>query len=152
MENCKLKKIINTLFTINYGELDDEDEEERLENLAQKVVDEYGWDMVFTEANRYLHTNCKTPESVINFSNLYYLYNWHEYAIPDPYRFLAYIYHMIDFDRLKYDADILDTIVSGVLPASGYEYGSLFTNTWYTPENDPKLKEAVNKLRKEKVE
>ena len=39
------------------------------------------------------------------------------------------------------------TIVSGILPASGYKYGSLFNNTWYTPEDDEKLIEAVNKLK-----
>ena len=148
----ELGKIINDLFSIQYRELDDEKEEERLENLAQKVVDKYGWNMVFEEANNLLHTKCKTPESVVNFSNLYYLYNWHEYAVPDPYSFLAYIYYIIDFDRIKYNADILDTIVSGMLPASGYEYGSLFTNNWYTPEKDPRLIEAVNQLRNEKTE
>lgn len=146
MVNQDLDKIINTLFDVNFNEIND-DEEEQLENLTRKAINDYGWDDFFEAANNYLRTNCKTPETVVNFANLYFLYDLHEYAVEDPYDFLAYFYYVIDFERLKYDADILDTIVSGILPASGYKYGSLFDNTWYTPEDDEKLIEAVNKLK-----
>ena len=147
MINQDLEKIIKTLFEVNFNDLDNEDEEEQLEILSETALNDYGWDKFFEAANKYLRTNCKTPETVVNFANLYFLYGLQDYAIKNPYSFLAYFYYIIDFERLKYNADILDTIVSGILPASGYEYGSLFDNTWYTPENDEKLIEEVNKLK-----
>lgn len=147
MINQDLEKIIKTLFEVSFNELDNEDEEEQLEILSEKAINDYGWDKFFEVANKYLRTNCKTPEAVVNFANLYFLYDLHNFPIKDPYSFLAYFYYIIDFERSKYDADILDTIVSGILPASGYKYGSLFDNTWYTPETDEKLIEAVNKLK-----
>ncbi|MBQ1809508.1 MAG: hypothetical protein II016_00040, partial [Erysipelotrichaceae bacterium] len=103
MNNIDLYKKIEYLFNRYWDEdLPDEDQD-KLEQYADELVAEYGWDKVYENAVLYLHTNCRTPESAVNFANNYWTYGWYENPIPDPHKFLAYFYYITDYDTQKYD-------------------------------------------------
>ena len=98
----------------------------------------------------YLHINCKTPEAVINFAHLYWIYEWHKNPIPNPYEFLGYFYARIDLNTDKYDEmDILDSLALDILPRSGDRKVTLYDNPQYLPETDPLLLYAVKVHRKQ---
>ena len=96
-----------------------------------------------------MYENCKTPETVINFAHLYWIYAWHKNPIPNPYEFLGYFYARIDMNTEKYDEmDILDSLALEILPRSGNPNVNLYDNPRYLPETDPLLLKAVEAHRK----
>ena len=121
-----------------------EDDQYKLEDYAEKIIKKYGWAKVYDVACHYLYTHCTSPESVINFAHLYWIYGWHEYSISKPYKFLGYFYFRIDMDTEKYDEmDILDSLVISILSRSGYAEADLYHNPNYLPETDSILLAAV---------
>ena len=148
MNNIDLYKKIEYLFNRYWDEdLPDEDQD-KLEQYADELVAEYGWDKVYENAVLYLHTNCRTPESAVNFASNYWTYGWYENPIPDPHKFLAYFYYITDYDTQKYDPmDILDSLATTILPKAGYSEANLVLNTQYMPENDPRIKSEVDRFK-----
>lgn len=139
---------IDYLFNRYWDERLPEDEEAALEQVADDLVSENGWGPVYSEAVKYLHLKCPTPESVVNFAHLYWNYMWHEIPIPDPYAFLAYFYYRIDWQASKYDdMCILDSLAINMLPKAGFRNADLFINPRYTPETDPVMIKEVEKLK-----
>ena len=143
-----IPETIEYLFNRYWDEELTEEEETALEQVADDLVSEFGWKDVYSEAMNYLHQECPTPESVINFAHLYWIYMWHEIPIPDPYAFLAYFYYRIDWQASKYDdMDILDSLAINMLPKAGFREADLGVNPRYMPENDPVLQKEVAKLK-----
>ena len=139
---------IEYLFNRYWDEETTEDEDTELEQAANSLIYEHGWNQVYPEAINYLHQKCLTPESVINFAHLYWFYMWYEIPIPDPYAFLAYFYYRIDWQTNKYDgSDILDSLAISILPKAGDRDADLFVNPRYMPENDPVLQKEVEKYK-----
>ena len=125
-------------------------EEDALTDRAEKLIADYDWRDTFAAWNQYLHENCKTPESVVNFANLFWWYGGEDHIIPDPYDFLGYLYYRVNLEPEKYDAaDLFDSLAITILPKAGYPEADLVLHTDYMPENDPKLLEAVKKLQSE---
>lgn len=150
MGSTQLKEKIMYLFD-RYWDEDLQDEEiDKLEQDAEDLVTEFGWPEVYKAVVDYLHSMCRTPESVVNFACNYWNYGWYENPIPDPHRFLGYLYYRVNYETTKYDPiDILDSLATTILPKAGYSEANLFLNTQYMPENDPKIKEEVDRFKAE---
>ena len=141
---------IDVLFNRYWDEELSEDDQYQLEADAVNLVKTHGWSDVYRASCDYLHTNCKTPEAVINFAHLYWIYEWHKNPIPNPYEFLGYFYARIDLNTDKYDEmDILDSLALDILPRSGDRKVTLYDNPQYLPETDPLLLYAVKVHRKQ---
>ena len=124
---------------------------EHLEEYAEKVISEYDWRDTFAAWAQYLKTHCLTPESVINYANLFWWYGGQDHIIPDPYDCLGYLYYRVDLSPEKYGgADILDSIATTILPKAGYSSADLVLHPDYMPENDPELIASVERYRNEK--
>ena len=127
------------LFNRTYGD-DTSQEYDLLLDKVEQQITEFGWDKTFESWKNYLFTECKTPESAINFANLFWSYGGQDYPVIEPYKFLGYFYYRIDFDTEKYDKlGILDSIAIDLLPKAGYSYADRLINDEYIPELDPKL-------------
>ena len=111
---------------------------------AEEQIYEFGWDETFKSWKKYLFTECKTPESAINFANLFWSYGGQDHPVSEPYEFLGYFYFRIDFDTEKYDAGgILDSLAIDLLPRAGYSYADPNINCDYVPELDPRIISAA---------
>ena len=113
---------------------------------ADELLANYPWRDVFAAWKNYLFTKCKTPKSVINFCNLYFVYGGADRAIPDPYEFVGYIYYRVDLDVYWDDAgDFLDGLCARILENSGEI--SEMENPYYQSWTDPKTVAAVEKFQ-----
>ena len=100
-----------------------------------------------------MRDNCLTSDTTINFANLYCIYNCvNPRKIPDPYRFLGYLYYRVDSEPWKYDcAEVYEGLVYALLSGKDDQPHNPFTNVDYIPEKDPDLVAEVEKQRKENV-
>ena len=138
------------LFDQSFDAASTEDEDEELMSRAKQQILDFGWIETFESWKRFLTQQCITPESVINFANLFWFYGGYEYVIPDPYHFLGYMYYRIDMNTSKYDdMSILDSIATNILPKAGYSCADLMKHPLYTPEMDERLLAEVEKFKKE---
>lgn len=127
-------------------EFDPEGKEEHLDK-AYDLLEAYPWKDILTSWNAFLHTNCKTPEAVINFCNLFYYYGGTDQFIPEPYSFLGYIFSIVDWDQFWDTAgDFLDSFCISILEKAGEI--SLMKDPYYQPWKDPKLQQAVEEHKK----
>ena len=109
------------------------------DNLTDDQEDEL-LDHTFATWNNYLLSRCKTPESVINYANLFWWYGGQDHPIPNPHKFLGYFYYRINFKSDTYDStDILDSLSRAILTKAGYREANLIHDPQYMPENDPKI-------------
>ena len=140
----KIKNETEYLFKCDFfsDEFDPDGEEEHLDR-ADNLLEAYPWKDIFNSWNDFLHANCKTPEEVINFCNLFYYYGGTDQFIPEPYSFLGYIFSIVDWDK-NWDTagDFLDGFCISILEKAGEV--SLVKDPYYQPWNDPKLQQAVN--------
>lgn len=152
MDNI-LNKQIKCLFDIPWDIDITEEEEDKLLESANLLVAEYNWPTVYDAAFDYLKTECKSPESAVNFAHNYWGYGWADNPIPNPYEFLGYFYYRIDFETAKYDSmDILDSLCITILPKAGFSKADLYLNTQYMPESDPKIIAAVEEYKEQEKE
>ena len=101
--NSNLDNITYELFSRNAVEvLDGGDATDALyDSLVEKAdsaISEYGWKAVFESWKTYMYENCHTVE--------------------EPYKFLAYLYDIFDFNPVKYNAQIMDDVSYGLLSKS----------------------------------
>ena len=115
---------------------------------ADNLIAKYGWPKVFEAWNEYLHTKCPTPESVVNFANLYWSYCGDEYPIAEPHKFLGYLLYSIDCRMFDYDnGDIIEGLAHKILSRAGYSEADLYLNPYYRADQDPKILTEVEALR-----
>lgn len=139
MENNEIYEISCYLFNRVYGS-DDDKEDELILDMVDWQISEFGWEETFESWQRYLLTECRTPESAINFANLFWAYGGQDHPIKEPYEFLGYFYYRINFDTEKYDdMGILDSLAVYLLPKAGYSCADLVINPYYVPEHDPRI-------------
>lgn len=142
--NNKYDEITRVLFDRRYCSDIDEDTEDELLDLVDSQIRNIGWADTFKNWEQYLHQECKTPDSVINFANLFWWYGGQDHVISEPYHFLGYFYYVVGSDVDKYDnGRILDSIATSILPKAGFSEANLALHPDYVPENDPMIiKEA----------
>ena len=139
MSSDKIDEQTHWLFNRTYGVSSNEQRKETREKVKQQIS-EFGWEKTFESWINYLFTECKTPESAINFANLFWSYGGQDHPVIEPYKFLGYFYYRIDFDTEKYDElGILDSLAIDLLPKAGYSYADRLINDEYIPELDPKI-------------
>lgn len=148
--NIIITEETNYLFNVDFfsDSFDPEGNEEHLDR-AEQLIDSHPWSDVFNSWNNYLHNNCKTPEEVINFCNLFVYYGGTEQFIPHPYEFLGYIYYMVDTEKYWDEAgELLDSLSVSVLEKAG-EISS-WNDPYYQSWKDPKIIAEVEKLKSQK--
>lgn len=115
-------------------------------DVADNLIETYGWDTVFPYWFHFLRENCPTPEDVINFANLFFYYGGTDYPLRDPYSFVSYFYYRVDTKKYGAEAtDILDSIAIPILSRIGDV--SLERTPDYVPEKDPRILAAIEKWR-----
>ena len=142
-----ITKETNYLFDVDYFDdnFDPDGNEEHLAR-AEKMIDSYPWSDIFDSWNEYLHANCKTPEDIYNYCNLFIYYGGTDQFIPRPYEFLGYIYYMIDIDTYwDMAGELLDELSVSILERSG-EISS-WNDPYYQSWKDPKILKEVEKLK-----
>ena len=118
------------------------------EDHANEVIHKYGWDAVLNSWTNYLHKYCTTKESVCNFAELFFSYTDCKKPVGNPFKWLAWFYHIMDLCPYSYDkGSIIDDMSMLLLVNSGYERASNWVDPYYVPEKDPKLIAEVEKLR-----
>lgn len=148
-DKIDLSKMTSYLFECNFfdDEFDPEDHEEHLA-CAEKLFDTYAFKDIFNEWNNYLRKNCKTAEEVINFCNLFSYYGGQDYPIPNAYDFVGYIYSKVDISKYWDEAgDFIDGLCTSILEKSGEI--SLVKDPYYQSWKDPKVLEAVERIKKQ---
>ena len=146
----------NYLFNRNYSsdaEFSDEISE-ACEELADKMISEYGWNKVFDSWYSYLTANCRSAESVCNFANLFWCYGGAEHPIKNAYDFLGYFYYYLELNPAKYEDDygaltIMDGISNDIQEHSGLKK-DIWLDDDYVPEKDPEIIKSVEFWRSER--
>ncbi len=134
----EIDKQTSWLFNRQYDDNTTEEQDNKILELAEEQISAFGWDETFKSWKKYLFTECKTPESAINFANLFWWFAPDKYSVPEPYEFLAYFYYRIDFNVEKYDdMGILDSLATAILVKAGHKEADRMFNADYIPELDP---------------
>lgn len=137
----------NYLFDYNFNDdsIPEEIEEAHLDR-ATALLDNYQWNDIFKCWFEYLKANCKTPEEVINWANLFFWFGGSEMSIPEPYSFLGYLYYKVDVSKYVDEAQtVFDGIAIGILEKIGKV--NLMNNPNYAPETDPEIIAAVERWK-----
>lgn len=146
--NINLIRTTEYLFNCDFSSDNfDPDNNEEHYDVATKLLQNYSWNDIFNAWNDYLHQNCKTPESIINFCNLYTYYGGLDYYVPHPYDFIGYIYYMVDINKYWNEAgDLLDNMAITILENSGDL--STTQDPYYQSWKDPRILNAIEEWRK----
>lgn len=127
-------------------EFDPEGHEDHLA-CAEELIHEKPWAEIYAAWSNYLYNNCKTPEAVINYCNLFSYYGGQDNYIPDPYTFIGYIYYIVDIEKNWDEAgEFLDGFCISILERSGEI--SLSKNPYYQSWKDPKVLSVIDSLKK----
>ncbi len=142
-----IKSETDYLFNYDFNDLtiSPEVEEAHLER-AERLLKDYKWDDIFACWFDYLKSNCHTPEEVINWANIFYWFGGESKPIPEPYKFLGYLYFKVD--TIKYAEScqtVFDGIAIGILEKLGHI--SLMQNPNYAPEQDSRIIDAKEKWK-----
>ncbi|ORX86956.1 hypothetical protein BCR32DRAFT_324677 [Anaeromyces robustus] len=153
MSNQALKEVIDSLFNRRWDDELSDEEEEKFQNLYDSTVEKYGWEQMFSAIDQYMRGSCLTSDTTINFANLFWNYNCEiSRKIPNPYRFLGYLYYRVNSEPWKYDCtETYEGLVYKLLSGKDNYTHNPFTNYDYIPEKDPFLIAEIEKLRKENV-
>lgn len=144
MPDCdQINKVTTYLFSADFF-ADGFDPEGREEHLAcaEKLLEDNKWTDVYSAWNEYLHNNCETPESVINYCNLFSYYGGLDQFVPNPYSFVGYILSKVDLKEYwDKGGDYLDDFCTSILEKAGEI--SLLSNPTYQLWDDPKVLNAI---------
>ncbi|SDA39001.1 hypothetical protein SAMN02910275_00153 [Butyrivibrio sp. INlla18] len=126
-------------------EFDPDGNEEHLET-AEKLLHDYPWKDIYAEWRRYLHEECKTPEAVINFANLFMYYDGADNFIPDPLAFIGYLYSMVDMDKYWDKAgETFDSLSCEIMTKAGL--ADLTEDPFYRAKDDPRVIDEIKKFK-----
>ena len=146
-DKINIEETSTYLFNCNFYDdaFDPEGHEDHLE-CAEKLINSNPWENIFEVWSNYLYNNCKTPEEVINFCNLFSYYGGQDYYIPKPYDFIGYIYYIVDIDKYWDEAgDFLDGLCISILERSGEL--STTKDPYYQSWKDPKVLKVIETLK-----
>lgn len=118
-----IKGTTRKLFRVDFEEdLDDENISDTYESMAEELIENNSWSEVYACWYDYLINECKTEEEVLNFANLFWLYEGQKRYIPNAVEFCSYFYGCVSFEHYPDAIDILDSITLDV-----------FENSWVYP-------------------
>lgn len=121
-----------------------DDELDQQDSLAEQLINDYSWPVVYHEWCNYLYNCCPTDTDVIRFAHNFWDYGG-ERPIPDPIRFIAYLYYRVDV-RSNTDAfDIFDSLAISILPRAGLV--NMIEEPCYAAESDPRIQAEIEKWR-----
>ena len=105
---------------------------------AQELQESFPWVDIINEWHNYLYSNCNTPESVINFANLFFYYEGADNYNPEPYKFIGYLYSKVNMDIYWEQAgDLFDSIAIDIL--SNQQLINIAEDPYYNPLKDQKI-------------
>ena len=140
-------KTLNIMFKPNYWEISD-NELIKLDEMAQSILKNNQWDIVYQNLDFYLRNECKTEEDVINFIYFFVHYNGLKFQIPsqyDPYDLVGYILSMVDLEKRWDDCGgLFDDFANEALRID------LYNDPYYQFWRDPKIIAITDKYRKER--
>ena len=142
-----IKSISKYLLNCDFfsDDFDPEGKEEHLK-AAEKFFADYPWNDIYKEWSRYLHEECKTPESVINFANLYMYYDGTSNFIPDPVAFVGYLYYKVDMDKYwDIAGETFDSLSCQIMTKAGL--ANLIQDPFYKPKDDPRVLAEIKKYK-----
>lgn len=141
----KINEVTKKLFSIEFEkDLEDENVLEYYENLASNLIKNNKWSEVYESWYDYLVSNCKNDAEVLNFANLFWLYEGYKQFIPNAVEFCAYFYANVSFEVYPDAVDIIDSITLEVFMNSlVYPKNSLYYDE-YIPTNDPMVKKFID--------
>lgn len=116
------------------------DELDAQEDTADALIHQYGWGAVYQEWSNYLYHSCPTDDDVVRFA-----FNYFNYAsdrpIPDPLRFIAYLYYRVDVSQNERAFDIFDSLAITILPSAGLV--NIMEEPCYAAETDPRIQAEI---------
>lgn len=140
-------KTLNIMFKPNYWEISD-NELIKLDEMAQSILKNNQWDIVYENLDFYLRNECKTEDDVINFIYFFVHYNGLKFQIPsqyDPYDLVGYILSMVDLEKRWDDCGgLFDDFANEALRID------LYNDPYYQFWRDPKIIAIADKYRKER--
>ncbi len=136
--------LLNCTFTDE--SFDPEGHTDHLE-MSWELFDNYSWEDIYPVWIKHLHTNCKTPEDVINFANLYVYYEAADLPIDDPIGFISYLYYKVDMDKYWDEAgELFDGLTISVFSKKGLV--DMMKDPYYSPLKDERILNAVSNWQK----
>ena len=121
---------------------------DELDNLAQTLITQYTWPVVYQEWSHYLYTKCPTDEDVVRFAHNYFDYGYDK-PIPDPLQFIAYFYYRVNVLDNQDAFDIFDSLAIKVLPAAGLV--DLIEEPLYAAETDPRIQAEIENWKQKEI-
>ena len=129
---------------------DPEGHEDHLE-AAWELYGTYAWQDIYPVWMNHLHTNCQTPEDVINFVNLYIYYEAADKPINDPVAFISYLFFRVDLDEYWEKAgDTFDGLAISVLSQAGLV--DMMKDPYYVPWKDERILNGVAKWKNDNAQ
>lgn len=122
-----------------------EEEQNKLEKLAEKTGKQFGWDKFCDACTDFLYNECKTEQQVTWFAvNVcrYIEYFKKLNYIKEPIKFLSYLYYKVDVEKDDYSCTIFETLAWDMLPnIESFDRWSHFS------QEDPRLKKGIEKWK-----
>lgn len=149
-KNPKIQNVTDELFSYNYHDestFTDEKYEE-LDELVQKLKEEYPWKDIYKCWFDNLKDKCNTPEEVINWAYLFSAFGGTDDPIDEPYKLGGLLLYKIGDIKKYYDdvSGIIESIVGSLLEKGGYISGYDFTD--FLVDSDPKVLAELEKWKK----
>lgn len=133
-ETSKFLLTIDPDYDYSDAELD------HFEDLAEALINQYGWSTVYKEWTRFLHEECPTDKDVVWFALNFSSYA-PDIALPDPLQFIAYFYYRVDTTKNSRAFDIFDSLAITVLPNAGLV--NMMEQPCYAAETDPRIQAEI---------
>lgn len=143
-----VKEYTNYLLSCRFTDdsFDPEGHEEHLQ-ASRELFENYSWEEIYPVWMGHLYTDCKTPEEVINFVNLFIYYEAADQPISDPIKFIGYLYYKVDMDKYWDQAgELFEGVAINVLSKSGLLDTTV--DPYYTPMKDSRILKEIDELRK----
>ena len=135
-KSVNLKEVSKKLLSLDPDYDFSNEELDELDSLAQALITQHTWPVVYQEWSHFLYTQCPTDDDVIRFAHGYFDYGYDK-PIPDPLRFIAYFYYRVNVDKNPDAHHIFDSLAITVLPAAGLV--NLTEEPNYAAEADPRI-------------
>lgn len=126
---------------------DPEGREEHLQ-ASWELFENYSCEEIFPVWMEHLYKNCRTPEEVINFVNLFVYYEAADQPIHDPIKFISYLYYKVDMDKYWDQAgELFEGLAINILSNSGLVDSTV--DPYYNPLKDSRILKEITALEKE---
>ena len=144
-----LKETSELLLTLDPDADYSGEELDHFNDLAENLIRQYTWSVVWQEWSDYLYNHCPSDEDVVRFAH-----NFFDYAsdrpVPEPLRFIAYFYYRVDVTKNSDAFDIFDSLSITVLPNRGLV--NLMKEPNYAAESDPRIQAEIANWKRQQKE